>query len=275
MSFVSAGDGVRLHVASTGEGAPIVFIHEFGGTGHSFDLQIAALKDAYRCVAFNARGYPPSEVPSQVEAYSQDLAAADVVAVLDGLKIDRAHLVGVSMGAAAALQVAIRHPDRVRSVVLASIGTGSDAKPEELQAQMEGMAKLIETQGLANLALSMGNQPARRKLREKAPQEFDKFIAELKALSTVGMANTMRGVQKRRAPIYAHEAAIKVLQVPVMVVLGGDDAGCQKPSEFLARTISGARLEIFPGTGHLVNIEEAERFNALLRDFVAWVESRG
>ena len=83
------------------------------------------------------------------------------------------------MGAAAALQVAIRHPGRVRSAVLASIGTGSDAKPEELQAQMENMAKLIESQGLENLALSMANQPARKKLREKNPAELEKFMAEL------------------------------------------------------------------------------------------------
>jgi pimeloyl-ACP methyl ester carboxylesterase len=274
MSFARSADGTRLHVEATGEGTAVVFIHEFGGSARSFDAQVAVFKTKHRCIAFNARGYPPSDVPAFVAAYSQDIAAADVIAVLDAERIDSAHLVGVSMGAAAALQVCLKHPERVRSATLASIGTGSDARPEELETQMENMARLIESQGLANLALSMANQPARRKLKDKNPAEHENFLNGLRALSPQGMANTMRGVQKRRPPIYAHEPKLKQVKRPVLVIVGGDDAGCIKPSEFLAHTLPEARLEVFPGTGHLVNLEEVERFNDLVGGFIDAVDAK-
>ena len=91
-AFIEAPDGTRLSVREAGSGTAVVFIHEFGGSSGSFDPQVAALRAVHRCVSYNARGYPPSDVPVAVESYSQDLAADDVVAVLDGLKIDRAHL---------------------------------------------------------------------------------------------------------------------------------------------------------------------------------------
>jgi pimeloyl-ACP methyl ester carboxylesterase len=274
VTFARAADGSRLHVEATGEGTAVVFIHEFGGSARSFDAQVAVFKAKHRCIAYNARGYPPSDVPASVEAYSQDIAAGDVIAVLDAQRIRSAHLVGVSMGAAAALQVCLNRPERVLSATLASIGTGSDAKPEELEKQMENMARLIESQGLANLALSMANQPARRMLKDKNPVEHENFVNGLRALSAEGMANTMRGVQKRRPPLYAHEPKLKQVERPVLVIVGGDDAGCIKPSEFLARTLPDARLAVFPGTGHLVNLEEVERFNELVGSFVTAVDAK-
>ncbi|MDB5405382.1 MAG: Alpha/beta hydrolase fold protein, partial [Rhodospirillales bacterium] len=150
MPSIRTADGIALAVEDQGSGVPIVFVHEFAGTIRSFDPQVATLRSRFRCIAFNARGYPPSEVPPSVESYSQDIAAADIGAVLDGLGItERAHLVGVSMGAASVVQFALRHPERVRSITPVSIGTGSDAKPEEHRAQMEETARLIDEQGMA------------------------------------------------------------------------------------------------------------------------------
>jgi pimeloyl-ACP methyl ester carboxylesterase len=89
-----------------------------------------------------------------------------------------------------------------------------------------------------------------------------------------GLTNTMRGVQKRRPPLYAHKDKIAALRVPALVVLGGIDQGCEKPSHFLAETLPGARLEILPNTGHGVNIEEPDRVNRLVADFVVAVEAK-
>ena len=144
MPHLTTDDGVRLYYEEVGSGYPVVFVHEFAGDYRSYETQLRFFSRRYRCVAFNARGYPPSDIPVPLESYSQDIAAEDIVAVLDGLGIERAHLVGVSMGAAAVLQAAIRHPLRVLSATLASIGTGSDAKPEESQASMEAMARQID-----------------------------------------------------------------------------------------------------------------------------------
>jgi pimeloyl-ACP methyl ester carboxylesterase len=272
MPQAKAADGTSLYYESQGSGPPIIFVHELAGTCHSFDLQVVALKDRYRCITFNARGYPPSDVPASAESYSQYIAAADIGAVLDAAGEKDAHVIGVSMGSAAALQFAIAHPSRVRSAILCSIGSGSDAKPDEYVAAMEAMAARVEKNGMEQIRQNFTASPARQKLKEKSPAEYQKFLADLERFSVRGLANTMRGVQKRRPPLYAHKEKIAALRVPALVVLGGIDEGCNKPSHFLAETLPGARLEILPNTGHGVNIEEPERVNRMVGEFVAAVE---
>jgi pimeloyl-ACP methyl ester carboxylesterase len=267
-------DGVKLHYESEGSGPPIVFVHELGGTWHSFAPQIAALKDRFRCIAYNARGYPPSDVPPHVASYSQDIAASDIGAVMDAAGVQSAHVMGVSMGSAAALQFTIAHPGRVRSAILCSIGSGSDAKPDEYVANMEAMAARVEKNGMDQIRQNFTASPARQKLKEKSPAEYQKFLTDLERFSVQGLTNTMRGVQKRRPPLYAHKDKIAALRVPALVVLGGIDQGCEKPSHFLAETLPGARLEILPNTGHGVNIEEPDRVNRLVADFVVAVEAK-
>jgi pimeloyl-ACP methyl ester carboxylesterase len=274
MPHARAADGTSLYYESTGEGPAIIFVHELAGTCRSFDAQIAAFEDRYRCIAFNARGYPPSDVPQAVDAYSQDIAAADIGVVLDAAGVKDAHVMGVSMGSAAALQFAIAHPERVRSAILCSIGSGSDMKPEDNAANMEAMAARVEANGMKQIRENFTTSPARTKLKDKNPAEYEKFLGEIDKFSVQGLVNTMRGVQKRRPPLYAHEAKIAALRVPTLVVQGGDDQGCAKPSQFLKNTLPGARLEILPNTGHGVNLEEPVAVNRLVAEFIAGVEAR-
>jgi len=274
MPQAKASDGTKLYYEIQGSGPPIIFVHELAGTCHSFDLQVAALKPRFQCITFNARGYPPSDVPSSTESYSQDIAASDIGAVLDAAGIKDAHVMGVSMGSAAALQFALNHPARVRSVILCSIGSGSDAKPEDYVANMEAMAARVEQNGLRQIQENFTTSPARVKLKEKNPAEFERFLQELAQFSVLGLTNTMRGVQKRRAPLYAHKDRIAAMKIPALVVLGGDDQGCNKPSHFLKDTLPGARLEILPNTGHGVNIEEPALVNRMVAEFIDGVEAR-
>jgi pimeloyl-ACP methyl ester carboxylesterase len=274
MSQAKASDGTSLYYESQGSGPAIIFVHELAGTCHSFDLQVAALKGSYRCITFNARGYPPSDVPASVESYSQDIAAEDIGAVLDAAGEKTAHVMGVSMGSAAALQFTIAHPDRVRSAILCSIGSGSDAKPDEYVANMEGMAARIDKNGMDQIRQNFTSSPARVKLKEKSPAEYQKFLEDLERFSVQGLTSTIRGVQKRRAPLYAHKDQVAALRVPALVVLGGIDQGCEKPSHFLAETLPGTRLEILPNTGHGVNLEEPDRVNQMVAEFVGAVEAK-
>lgn len=274
MPQAKAADGTSLYYESQGSGPAIIFVHELAGTCHSFDLQVAALKGNYRCITFNARGYPPSDVPSAVDSYSQDIAASDIGAVLDAAGEKDAHVMGVSMGSAAALQFTIAHPNRVRSAILCSIGSGSDAKPDEYVANMEAMAARVEKNGMDQIRQNFTASPARQKLKEKSPAEYQKFLADLERFSVQGLTNTMRGVQKRRPPLYAHKDQIAALRVPALVVLGGIDQGCEKPGHFLAETLPGARLEILSNTGHGVNIEEPDKVNRMVLEFVGAVEGK-
>jgi pimeloyl-ACP methyl ester carboxylesterase len=274
MTEITARDGIKLYAESHGDGVPIVFVHELAGSCRSFDPQVAVWKDRWRCIAFNARGYPPSAVPAGVESYSQDMAASDIGAVLDGLGLGAAHLVGVSMGSASTLQFALKHPDRVRSITLTSIGSGSDLKPGEFAANMEELAKLTLEKGMRALAESYGASPTRYRLKDKNPPEFRNFIEQLAAGSPLGITNTMRGVQQRRPPLYAHKHRIAALDLPALVVLGAEDEPCVKPSHFLKDTLPGARLEVLAKTGHAVNLEEPALYNRLVMEFIEAVGAK-
>ncbi len=274
MTQVRTGDGATLYCESQGSGAAIVFVHELAGSCRSFDPQVKDLRRHRRCVTFNARGYPPSEIPPKVDSYSQDIAASDIGAVLDGLKFAQAHLIGVSMGSASALQFALANPGRARSITLTSIGSGSDLKPGEFAASMEALAELTLKNGMRALAEHYGDAPNRHRLREKNPQEYANFVAQIAAGSPLGITNTMRGVQERRPPIYVHRDRIAALEMPTLIILGEEDEPCVKPSRFLAETLPGARLEVVPKTGHAVNLEEPVLYNRLVLSFIEEVEAR-
>ena len=267
MSTVKAADGVALHFEESGKGTPVLFVHEYGGSCRSFDAQVAAFRTRYRCVVFNARGYPPSGVPASVDAYSQDHAVADIGAVMDGLGIEKAHLVGVSMGAASALQYALKERGRVLSATLVGIGSGSD-DPGAFRQTAEATAKLLEAEGMPALAAQMNASPTRKRLKDKNPAEFRRFNEQLLAMSPAGHANTQRGVQGKRPPLYVHEKRLAALFLPVLVVVGDEDAGCRKPSDFLKRVLPDASLHVFPQTGHCVNLENPAEFNSLCLGFI-------
>jgi pimeloyl-ACP methyl ester carboxylesterase len=275
MKPVIAGDGTKLYCEERGAGAPVVFVHELAGSCRSFDPQVEAFHPRLRCIAFNARGYPPSDVPPSDEAYSQDTAASDIAAVLNGLGIERAHLVGVSMGAASTLQFALKEPQRALSATLVGIGSGSD-DPALFRRTTQEAVELIETRGMAAFAEKTRRNPNRIRMKDKNPAEFRRSFEEISAMSPLGRTNTMRGVQIRRPTLYAHEKRLTSLRVPVLVVVGDEDSGCRKPSEFLERTLPDARLRVIPRTGHAVNLEEPEEFNRLYLEFMdeALVASR-
>lgn len=274
MTLIATKDGFQLYTETQGSGAPIVFVHELAGSCRSFDLQVKEWRGQWQCVTFNARGYPPSEIPPSVDSYSQEIAARDIGAVLDGLKLADAHLVGVSMGSASTLQFAIANPSRVRSITLTSIGSGADLAPGEFAASMEALASLTLKDGMRALAEHYGAAPTRYRLKEKNPAEYHHFIEQIAAGSPLGITNTMRGVQQRRPPLYAHQAAIAALMVPALIVLGEEDEPCVKPSHFLAQTLPGARLEVIPKTSHAVNLEEPALYNRRVLSFIEGAEAQ-
>jgi pimeloyl-ACP methyl ester carboxylesterase len=128
MPMIQADDGVRLYAESTGNGTSMLFIHEFAGDHRSWEPQVQYFSAALECITYSARGYPPSDVPADPAAYSQQRSVDDAVSVLDALGVRRAHVVGLSMGGFTALHLAMQQPERLLSVVAAGAGYG--AQPE-------------------------------------------------------------------------------------------------------------------------------------------------
>ncbi|HWE14725.1 MAG TPA: alpha/beta fold hydrolase [Solirubrobacteraceae bacterium] len=267
-------DGVRLHVEETGTGTPILFIHEFAGDARSWAPQVAHLSDRYRCVTYNARGYPPSDVPDAVALYSQARAVDDARSVLDGLGIERAHIVGLSMGGFCALHLALRDPERVSSLAVAGCGYG--AQPEAREAfrrESAVIAAAFEQQGSAAVAARYAVGPARVQLQNKNPQAWAQFAADLAEHSAVGMTRTMLGVQRERPSLYDLEGQLRELAMPVLIIAGDEDDGCLEPDLMLKRTIPTAGLAVLPNTGHTCNLEQPEVFNRTVDEFLAAVEA--
>ncbi len=266
-------DGVTLAVRMAGDGAPVVFLHEFSGDLRSWAPQFAHFQSRYRCIAFNARGYPPSEVPGEVAHYSQERAADDVADVLRGFGIDSAHLVGLSMGGFAALHTAIRHPTLVRSLVIAGCGYG--AKPTESADYGNAMkreADHAEAIGMRAYTEEMGGSRYARLLQLKDGQAWTTFVTELNEHSVAGMATTLRGVLATRPSLWHIQTQIAAIAQPTLLVIGDEDTPCIEPNLFLKHTLPDSALCIMPRTGHLPNLEEPERFNAIVGRFLSSVE---
>lgn len=270
---ITTDDGVGLHVEQAGEGPAILFVHEFAGDHRSWEPQLRYFSRTHRCVAYAARGYPPSDVPADPAAYSQARAVADAVAVLDGLGIERAHVVGLSMGGFTALHLVLRHPGRLASAVVAGAGYGAhpDAR-DAFRAECAATAAAFETEGSAAVAERYAVGPARVQFQNKNPRGWAEFAAALAGHSATGSALTMRGVQSARPSLYDLRDDLAAVTTPVLVLSGDEDDGCLEADLMLKRTIPTAALTVLPQTGHTANLEEPEIFNAEVDRFVATVE---
>jgi pimeloyl-ACP methyl ester carboxylesterase len=274
MAHLTTDDGVKLYYEETGRGTPIVFIHEFAGDVRSWEPQIRFFGEKYRCIAFNARGYPPSDIPSGVARYSQERARDDIRSVMDSLDIGKAHLVGLSMGAFAGLHFGFEYPARVLSLVIAGCGYG--AAPEaraQFIAEAEAAAKQFERQGMANSAGAYAFGPTRVQFHNKNPRAWNQFVEQLAGHSATGSALTMRGVQARRPSLYDLTGNMQSLKLPVLILSGDEDWPCLEPALLLKRMIHSAALAVLPNSGHTLNLEEPEAFNAQLAAFFANVEA--
>ncbi len=274
MGSVVTPDGVRLFVEEAGTGMPVLFIHEFAGDHRSWESQVRALSRRYRCIVYDARGYPPSDVPEDPAAYSQDLAVADAIAVLDALEIERAHIVGLSMGAFTSLHLALRHPERSRSAVVAAVGYGAhpDAR-ESFRSEAEAIARAFEAEGAEGFAPRYAAGPARVQYQNKDPHGWADFARQLGEHSSLGAANTMRGVQRERPSLYDLRDELARVEVPVLLLVGDEDEGCLDANLMLKRTMRSAALAVLPRTGHASNLEEPELFNRFVSEFLATVDA--
>ena len=265
-------DGVELHTESTGSGDTILFVHEYAGDHRSWEPQVRRFSRSHRCITYAARGYPPSQVPTDAGAYSQQHAVDDAVAVLDGLGVEAADVVGISMGGFAGLHLAMQHPARVRSLVV--LGTGYGARPAEAQRfrdECEAIARLIRESGMEPFARRYLSGPARVQFQDKDPRGWEQLVRELGGHSADGAVRTMLGVQRQRPSLYSLEAKLSAIEAPVLVLAGDEDDGCIETSLWLKRTIPRSGLAVLPKSGHTLNLEEPDLVNAFIADFLSRV----
>jgi pimeloyl-ACP methyl ester carboxylesterase len=273
MPHITTDDGVKLYYQEVGAGIPIVFVHEFAGDVRSWEAQFRHFGRRYRCIGYNARGFPPSDVPEGVDRYSQARARDDIRAVLDGLKIDKAHIVGLSMGGFATLHFGFACQDRARSLTIGGCGYG--AAPDQRKKfveEAEAAAARFEEIGMAKAAEAYALGPTRVQYQNKDPRGWREFADQLADHSSKGSALTMRGVQSRRPSLYDLTEEMKKITVPTLVMTGDEDWACLEPGLLMKRMISTAGLVVMPNCGHAINLEAPDEYNRQIDDFLHAVD---
>lgn len=267
-----SADGVDIYYEVTGEGFPLVWSHEFGGSYESWETQVRFFTRRFRVITYAARGWPPSDVPRDSEAYSQEHVVNDLYLLLRHLGIDQAHIGGLSMGGSVALNFGIAHPEMARSLIVASAGAGTTNR-EEFLAQGQALSDRLISEGMEAVANDYARTDIRLQLLRKDPQGWEEFHRLLASHSALGSALTYRGFVMNRPTIYALEDKLRKLQVPTLIMIGDEDEPCIEPAIFMKRNIPRSGLAVLPQSGHAINLEEPDLFNRTVLDFLTAVEA--
>jgi pimeloyl-ACP methyl ester carboxylesterase len=274
MPYAPTDDGFHLFYEAAGSGTPMIFVHEFAGDRRSWEPQMRHFAHRYHVIAYDARGYPPSDVPADPTHYSQARAADDIAAVLDHLDIECAHVVGLSMGGFATLHFGFRHPQRAISLCVGGCGYGAERdQREKFRHEAETIAEFLLREGMGAFARKYAYGPTRVQFENKDPRGFAEFARMLAEHSALGSANTQLGVQRERPSLYDLVGDMQALTVPTLVLTGDEDWPCLLPGVLMKQHIPSAALAVMPNCGHTINIEDPDLFNRIVGDFVAQVES--
>ena len=242
-------DGVGISYEETGSGPAIVCTHGWGASAEMWRGQAEAFADAYRVVAWDMRGHGQSDSPPDDALYSRELTVEDLRTLLDQLGIQRAVIMGHSLGGYMSLTFALRHPERVRALVLQGCGPGyrNPSGRQQWNESRHERAKLIEERGF----------------------DYNEGGAEVRVSShrsTQGLARSARGMLTQHDSFVIDHVA--EIAVPTLLLVGEDDAPFRNAIDYMERKIAGAQKRIFAGAGHGANVEQPEEFNAELRAFL-------
>ena len=262
-----------MYFEESGEGYPIIFVHEFASDIRGWESQLRYFPRRYRCIAFNARGYPPSDVPEDVTSYGWEFAVDDIAAVMHGLSIERAHLVGLSMGGYAALQFGLRYPEKVSAIFAAAVGSGSHPSQRDAWLRETSvLARIFRDRGIDGVAERVARGPTRIQLKHKDPKGWQEFVVRLLELSPRGLSHTMARCQALRPSLHDLRDQLLEMTVPVLLAVGDEDVACLETNLMLKSVLPNAGLWLVPNTGHGINLEEPAAFNAQIENFLKAVE---
>ncbi|MCK5778536.1 MAG: alpha/beta hydrolase [Rhodospirillales bacterium] len=266
-------DGVKIYYEETGAGMPMLFLHEYGGDKRSWEPQVRHFSRDHRCIVMCSRGYPPSDVPEDETLYGQDFAIQDALAVMDAAGIEKAVVVGLSMGGYTGLRLAIHHPDRVIALAAASAGAGSLTEGLQVfrKEAFERSEDYLEAGKM--LAEPFANGPTRTQLKRKDIRGWEEFRDQLAEHPAIGAAYTLRHVQGGRPSLFDFEAEFNACAVPTLLMVGDEDDVCLDVNVWLKRAMPTSGLRVYAKSGHLINLEDPATFNAEIADFLRSVKA--
>jgi pimeloyl-ACP methyl ester carboxylesterase len=267
MGRVQVGD-LAIAVTDVGAGPPVVLLHGLACGKRMWFHQIRALRNHFRVIAYDQRGHGLTDAPTNATDYSAAHLARDLVGVLDALKIERAAIVGFSLGGGPALALAASKPERVSRLVLADVGAGAD-DPVKIESMARQWVTLI-TQGKVDelvcemLRGELFKVYARRNLRRR-----NHMAALIRATPIDGLRLTLSQVLAKRKSLFRLTEPMKSMRVPTLVLVGEYDYVCSKAARLLAQAVPNASLKIIKGSGHMSPLEQPAAFTTALCEFLA------
>jgi pimeloyl-ACP methyl ester carboxylesterase len=258
-------ENTRIAYDDVGRGAPVVFLHAFPLNRTMWAPQTSALAGDWRCLTIDIRGFGESPAKGP---YSVDRYADDVAAVLDAASLDRAVVVGLSMGGYIAFALWRRHRRRVQALVLADTRANADtAEARERRRELIGIAR---TQGVAAVAERQVVGLLGKTTRERRPDLVNGVRSVAEAASAQGTVGALQAMIARPDS----SATLPTISVPTLIVAGEEDVLTPpKEARAMHEAIRGSRLELIGEAGHLSNVERPTEFNAVLSEFLGAVES--
>jgi pimeloyl-ACP methyl ester carboxylesterase len=266
-------NGVNIYYEETGSGTPLVFVHEFAGDYRSWENQVRFFARRYRTVTYSARGYLPSDVPEDPAQYGQEFQLDDLQGLLVKLGIEKAHVCGLSMGSYTTLLFGLKYPQHCRSLTIAGSGYGSSAARADFHKDVQGLSQQMLDGGMEAVAEHYTLSPTRVQQKNKDPRGWEEFRRQFVEHSARGSAYTLRGVQARRPSILDLGPKLEKMELPALLVAGDEDDPGMEGNLFMKQHIPRCGLEVFPRTGHAVNLEEPDRFNRSVLEFITAVDA--
>ena len=267
MDKIQVGD-LNVSLTDVGNGPPVVLLHGFACGKRMWLHQIRALKQSFRVIAYDQRGHGLTDAPGAATNYSAGHLARDLTGILDALKIERAALVGFSLGGGPALALAAGKSERVSRLVLADVGAGAD-DPIKLEWMARRWGDLIGRGDIDELVCDMLRSElfkvyARRNLRRR-----NHMAALIRATPIDGLRFTLSEVLAKRKSLFRLTSILKSVQAPALIMVGQHDYVCSKAARLLAQTIPNATLKVIDNSGHMSPLEQPAAFSAALTEFLS------
>ena len=243
-------NGVEIDYEDGGRGPAVLLSHGYSATGRMWAPQRPVLEPSYRLITWDMRGHGQTESPADPTQYSEALTVEDMRGLLAYLGVERAVIGGLSLGGTMSLAFHRRHPEMVRALVICDSGPGyrnSEARAA-WNARAHERAAELEARGLD--ALARRSRETQQAVHRSAP----------------GLAHAARGMLAQQDSRVID--ALPSLRWPTLIIVGDQDQPFVAPSEYMAKKIPGARLEVIRGAGHSSNLDQPEIFNRVLRDFL-------
>lgn len=258
--MITFANGQTLGYDDVGTGIPVLFLHGFPHNRSLWAPQLGALATAARTVSMDLRGFGESAPGA---ARSMDDYADDAAALLDALDIDRAVVAGLSMGGYATLAFWRRHPARARALVLCDTRAGADG--EASRASRRDMQRMARDQGSSAIANQLINGMVGATTRLKNPELVDELHRMMSLAPEDGVVGALEAMMTRPDST----SMLATISVPTLIIVGDEDLlAPATEARAMHLAISGSRLEIIVGAGHVSNAERPATFNHLLSEFL-------